>query len=168
MDAQYRRLKVLTSAVQHTPISTAAKQFLVFTPSDFTDELFPQPTSDAIILDTFKAAAKNGISVLSAIPANDLNMQAVFSHSTVTFKLKGDYPSIKQLLAGLLPRYPGLAVQHLNIQRGSEVNAPGASVGGGMVASGSPQQDAVLTLVQWSKAKTVSTQAVRRERPDAP
>jgi len=62
--------------------------------------------------------------VVSAQPSKHSQAGGQLSRVVINFKVKGSYPAIKQVLAALLKKYPGLTLQHLNIRRGIENTVP--------------------------------------------
>lgn len=141
--------------------------------TDFTDDLPIEPATNALIQDGFKLGKAAGLTVVSAQPTNQSHADGQLSRVVVNFKVKGSYPAIKQVLAALLKKYPGLTLQHLNIRRGIESTAPlpqlvAPTMPGVPVVKIGPQQEAEISLIQWGKDNTLRKQALVQEKSIAP
>jgi len=95
---------------------------------------------DKLLRETFKTAARVGVTVVSAEPRDAVpETPADLAHASLALRVSGPYSGIKSLLGELLVRFPGLTVQHLRIQRAA--------------GQGASAQEAALTLHQWLRPR---------------
>ena len=151
---QHNLKTTLTTTLHMAELAALKTQPQVVARTDFTSELPAQPVTNVLIQDGFKIGKATGVSVLSAQPASEGQADGQLSRVTINFKVRGAYPAIKQLLAELLLKYPGLTLRHLIIRRGSEgVSSLPTSplTTAAAVTNVNPEQEAELVFVQWGR-----------------
>ena len=138
-------------AIQGETDSALARAQPASPAADYTAALPSAAPMDKLLRESFKTAARSGVTIVSAEPQQASNASPKdLTYATLVLRMTGGYAGIKGVLAEILARFPGLAVQHLRIQRASGGVPGGAEV--------------TVTLQQWLRPQPPSVQqtAVRQ------